>query len=214
MKIYQDARRQRQAITITGEGNPNWRGGKLNKVCVRCGLPFQVYPSQNEHTHCSLICANRDLADAQRDIVNPKKIHYGEDNGSWSGGKDTYICQWCGGEFNAYARVVHNYCSKSCTTKANFTGLTGEKSSNWKGGVTPINELIRKSPQYQGWREAVFTRDNYTCQHCGKTKCYIEAHHLKAFSEYPELRFDVDNGVALCVPCHNQTKNTNQYTRA
>ncbi len=212
MKTY-NAQRQKQANTIKGKGNPNWKGGRVQKFCVRCGTPFLIYPCRKTQTHCSLICANRDMADAQRGIVNPKKIHCGEDNGSWNGGKNTYICQWCGDEFKAYSWAVHKFCSKGCATKFKFTGLTGEKSTNWKGGITPINELVRKSPQYQEWRDAVFARDNYTCRHCGITKCYLEAHHLKSFAEYPELRFDVDNGGALCVSCHNQTKNTNQYTR-
>lgn len=214
VKTYKNTQRQKQANTIKGNGNPNWKGGKITNICIRCGSSFQVYPCRKvTQKHCSLTCANRDMADAQKGIINPRKIHYGEDNGCWNGGKNTYICQWCGGEFKAYAGTVHNYCSKTCTAKANFTGLTGEKSSNWKGGITPINELIRKSPQYREWRDKVFMKDNYTCQQCGNRGCYFEAHHMKAFAQYPELRFDVDNGITLCVPCHNQTKNTNQYTK-
>ena len=50
-------------------------------------------------------------------------------------------------------------------------------------------------------------RDNYTCCDCGKKSCkgekvYLNAHHKIPFSEDINLRFDVDNGVTLCIDCH------------
>lgn len=79
--------------------------------------------------------------------------------------------------------------------------LRGEKSRTWKGGVSSINEIIRKSCEYKLWREAVFRRDRWTCIWCGNKK-EINADHIKSFMDYPELRFAIDNGRTLCVPCH------------
>lgn len=80
--------------------------------------------------------------------------------------------------------------------------LIRENNTNWKGGVTAENELLRRSPEWRQWRKAVFERDNYTCQDCGNSKCGLHPHHIKMKSIYPELIFDIDNGKTLCVDCH------------
>ena len=86
-----------------------------------------------------------------------------------------------------------------------FPEKSGEKSIFWKGGVSSENELARKSPEYKMWRTSVFTRDNYTCVHCGKKGGRLQADHIKPFSKYKELRFDLNNGRTLCVQCHYKT---------
>ena len=67
---------------------------------------------------------------------------------------------------------------------------------------TPKLEALRKTADYIHWRESVFKRDDFTCQECGKRGGKIQAHHVKQFAYYPELRFDVNNGKTLCEPCH------------
>ena len=81
----------------------------------------------------------------------------------------------------------------------------GAKCYNWKGGITPINQAIRNSLEYKLWRKAVFERDKYTCVFCTARGGYLEADHIKRFSDFPELRFAIDNGRTLCKPCHLKT---------
>lgn len=81
----------------------------------------------------------------------------------------------------------------------------GSKSYLWKGGVSPINRRIRRSFEYRLWREAVFARDGWTCVWCGQVGGRLNADHIKRFSDYPELRFALDNGRTLCEPCHKTT---------
>jgi HNH endonuclease len=51
------------------------------------------------------------------------------------------------------------------------------------------------------WADEVKKRDNYHCQHCGRTSD-LHAHHIKAWKPYPESRFILENGLTLCDRCH------------
>lgn len=77
---------------------------------------------------------------------------------------------------------------------------------NWRGGVSFIykteRQILMNRSKYKIWRELVFIRDNWTCQDCGLIGIYLNAHHIKTWNNYPELRFDVDNGLTLCKSCH------------
>jgi len=88
----------------------------------------------------------------------------------------------------------------------NRTGkCLGKDNPAWKGGITPINMLIRSSREYNLWRKSVFERDNYTCIWCGRRGIKLHADHIKPFAQYPELRFAIDNGRTLCIECHRKT---------
>jgi hypothetical protein len=92
--------------------------------------------------------------------------------------------------------------------------------SVFKGFKTPERLRIRHSPEYTEWRLQVFGRDNYTCQNCNKRGVYLEAHHIKPFADFPELRFAINNGITYCLDCHmkvdterNKFKNNGQNTK-
>lgn len=78
----------------------------------------------------------------------------------------------------------------------------GENHPNWQGGITPINKIIRHSNEYKEWIKNVFERDDYVCQMCESKSGELHANHIKKFSDYPELRFDINNGITLCKNCH------------
>jgi len=92
-------------------------------------------------------------------------------------------------------------------------GHKGSKSHLWKGGITPINHAIRNSVEYRIWRDGVFKRDNWTCIWCGIRGGKLNADHIQEFAYHPELRFAIDNGRTLCVPCHKKRhqKNMSSY---
>lgn len=94
--------------------------------------------------------------------------------------------------------------SEEVKSKIRKSHLRGEKHPFWKGGITPLNKKIRDSLEYNEWRKKVFERDNYTCQKCGLKGGRLEVHHIKPFSQFPELRFDMNNAITLCKGCHGE----------
>lgn len=105
------------------------------------------------------------------------------------------------------------FCSKECYQKWQ-KGRT--KSDRWKElrkknnlkkakflTKRRLSKFIRSTNKYKEWRKSVFERDNYTCQDCKKRGVYLEAHHIKPFAIYEDLRFEITNGLTLCKKCHS-----------
>lgn len=58
--------------------------------------------------------------------------------------------------------------------------LIGKNHPNYKGGITPLYRAIGSCAEYRQWREAIYKRDNFTCQKCGDNKGRnLQAHHNK-----------------------------------
>lgn len=79
---------------------------------------------------------------------------------------------------------------------------SGENHPKWKGGITSENQKARGSQAYIDWRLAVFIRDEFTCIVCGQVGGKLHAHHIKAWADFPDLRFEISNGVTACKKCH------------
>ena len=86
--------------------------------------------------------------------------------------------------------------------KQEKTSHSGQFHWNWQNGKSKESAIIRQSCQNKNWRILVFKRDDYTCQKCFSKGGKLHAHHKKEFSKYPHLRFDLNNGITLCVICH------------
>lgn len=116
------------------------------------------------------------------------------------------------------------YCSGRCgrigknpwNKGIEYLAIRGKNHHNWKGGISKEHhterEMAMQTVEYKIWRRSVFERDNYTCQLCSKDGVKIEADHIKPWSSYPELRYEINNGRTLCKKCHLKT-NTYGYRK-
>lgn len=142
-----------------------------------------------------------------------------------------YQCDLCGAiieEAWPHCEKEENYhlcwdCSfkTSEISEEEYLSCIGLALDNAHAAVNPKGEIVvwighsippwergksnkRNTPEYQAWRNKVFERDNYTCQKCGQKGGTLNAHHIKSFKDYPELRTDVNNGITLCEKCHKE----------
>lgn len=128
-------------------------------------------------------------------------------------GKKKFCSGKCYGE---YLKIYpHNYWkgkkrpieTREKISESHIGKMKGEHHWNWKGGKSKEYKHQTGTFRYKKWRMDVFLRDNFTCQFCGIRGVYLTAHHIKSWTNYPELRFSVDNGITLCENCHKLTDN-------
>lgn len=84
--------------------------------------------------------------------------------------------------------------------------LSGELHPKWKGGISR-ERSERLTYDYIKWRKSVYSRDGYSCQCCGNKSSIgnpveLNAHHILNWKDYPDLHFDIDNGITMCDKCH------------
>lgn len=102
--------------------------------------------------------------------------------------------------------VIYEFRCPHCSLEETSKRMKGDGCHFWKGGINGENDTLRHRREYKEWRTYVFERDDYTCQCCGARGGKLNAHHINQFANYPDLRYDVNNGITLCDSCHESTK--------
>ncbi len=159
------------------------RGNKVIKPFVKGNtLRLGLEMSQEQKSKISMSNKGKKLS----------KEHKQKISNSHKGKKKIWMI---GTRYGSFKRSVE-------TRKRMSESHKGEKSYLWKGGVTLENQKIRGGIEYRLWREAVFARDNWTCQMCHQRGGQLDPDHIKMFAYHPELRLALDNGRTLCRKCH------------
>jgi len=146
------------------------------KTCIICNKEFHPY-SNSSNKFCSLDCANKN----RRNIWEEK---------------NRIKCIICGNEF-IKANNKQKYCSHKCAG-IGITQMNKEKINikSWErrkasGKTNHLDNL---------WRYKVYELAEYKCEYCGK-EGQLNAHHIFSRSNY-SVRWDIDNGICLCVAHH------------
>ena len=86
---------------------------------------------------------------------------------------------------------------------------TGKNHWRWIADRTQIKtgDRFLNDPLQKGWRKAVKDRDSWSCR-IADNNCdgRLEAHHILTWKEYPELRYEINNGITLCQFHHPRAK--------
>ena len=105
-------------------------------------------------------------------------------------------------DMNKYLQVIVNAAEAGDKDAASWLAGKGKIVVTKEGGAYYQDfEGDRQGEDATIWRNRVFERDNYRCQRCG-TGGKLQAHHIKQWADDVEGRFDLDNGITLCVDCH------------
>jgi len=184
-----------ESQNLVGKKASNYKGRLIKKRCDNCNKEYETRFLLQKF--CSIKCKGR-----FQTKKSTKKI----------------ICMNCGKEFIAtkssikWARIrgsERNFCSVKCRGRY----YSGDKNHGWiedRSKLKNRHKSIRWSTRMAQWRNRVYKRDDWTCKLCGsrsrsKNLITLNCHHIKRFNDYPELRFEVSNGVTLCEDCHRKT---------
>ncbi len=148
--------------------------------------------------------------------------------GNFRNAKIEKKCEYCGKLIKVYPCQIKikkgRFCSQSCWAKfrpSPATGKTwkmpegfgkrvklwmsGEKNPKWIKDRTKLKDDYkdRGGQLHREWSNQVKKRDNWKCK-INNEDCIgkVTAHHILGWKLYPKLRYEVNNGITLCLAHH------------
>lgn len=184
---------------------------KIEKKCEQCN---KIYIGDKLRKYCTYVCAKKsrelkktlhcESCQKEFEVQQYRKARFCSKECKIKNMESLTIeikCFNCEKKFERkeprIKRSNHCFCSNKCANEYN----TGANHYEWKEHLHDkhFQNEIKK------WGKKVKKRDNYICQECGESnKRLLQSHHIKSKSQYPNLIFDLNNGITLCVECHAQ----------
>jgi hypothetical protein len=115
-----------------------------------------------------------------------------EKHPNWKGGKPK--CLICG-------KILSGYNNKRCTK---HKGLRGRDNYRWISDRTKVKlDTERGGPLHKQWSKVVKDRDGWKCRIANEDcEGKVIAHHILSWTLFPELRYEINNGITLCHAHH------------
>lgn len=181
---------------------------KLRVVHCYCNHVYQVTP--DDFVNSGNRCPNCQ--------INKKKTHDDFVKQMYDKHGDEFIVvgKYRGGK--SKVDILHKVCGKVSSREATgalrykgcmYCGTLRRSGHNhYKYNPDMSNEERLSRENQRGlimkWSKEVYERDDYICKKCGKRGNKLNAHHINSWDKHPDERFNIDNGITLCVDCHKE----------
>jgi hypothetical protein len=195
-EIYKNAKEKMRYICKCGkEHSSNFNNFKSGKDhCPQCALNSRSQKNRLDYeTVAKTIRKNTDLE------INMTKEEY--DSMKIGNRKLRLICKKGHLVYRTTSNLNKNHNCYPCFYERN----RGTNHPNWVHGRSEEHRLHRNNYKTLDidWKKKVIKRDDYKCVLCG-SKNKIIGHHLNGYNWDVENRYNVDNGVTLCLDHHKE----------
>lgn len=188
--------------------SPHW---KCQCDCGNIKIVSSSALRSKNHSTKSCGCLKREMLrknlfiDLTGQIFNRLKVIELDENRSSSKNGTWWICECiCENIVSVKSPSLRNGRTQSCGC-IRIELMKSKKKENhyrWNPNISnKIREDRRYLHEFVEWRKLVFERDNYTCILSG-IQGDVNAHHLYAWKEYPNERFNINNGVTISEKLH------------
>ena len=164
---------------------------KEGRRCKECGEKRKIHKLKHSYEHVKDYFNKKECKLISKEYINDATPL-------------NYICN-CGNKSKITFNSFHN---GSRCNKCGVEKTMGEKSVHWNYNLTDEEREANKSRLsdvvYIRWRKNVFIKDDYVCCKCDQKGGKLNAHHILNYSNYKQLRLDINNGITLCVNCHKK----------
>lgn len=187
-----------------GGKNPNWKGGKIKRICEICGKEFYVEPYRIKNgggKFCSNKCKGQS-AEFRRKVSEAQKGEKNHRYGKANSDEQKEIARLFMIEENKKRWSNPEYRKK----------VSGENSWGWRGGISKLPYGFDFTKEL---KQKIKERDNYECQNCGMTEeehiivlgYGLVIHHI----DYDKKNNQEENHITLCSQCNSRANYRRRY---
>lgn len=104
---------------------------------------------------------------------------------------------------DCFKKLSAHKCIRCSSCLAKFH--TGERHHNWIQDRTKLKDDSKErwGQLHKEWSKNVKNRDGWKCKISdGDCSGRLESHHILGWSEHPNLRYEINNGITLCQAHH------------